>query len=129
GDCPDEVDLVTAALEDVAASLRPVEEPRPAAGRADAAAEQERDLLAFERAAEVVDHLRRVPLVADCTDRAVSLRSGDDRPRVFGGSRHRLLEVDVHPALERRDRRLAARAGGPAPRAPRESGAGGPGVP
>jgi hypothetical protein len=75
---PLEVDAVTCALEHVPASLGAVEEPRPALRRPGADPDQEAELLALERAAQVVEHLDCTPLVADGADGLRALGRVDD---------------------------------------------------
>jgi hypothetical protein len=92
-------------LENVAAALRSVEEPRTRVRRAEAAPDEQRDLLPVDRVPKRVEGFRRVPLVADGANGPCPARRFDDGRRVVERPRDRLLEVDVEPALERRDRR------------------------
>ena len=95
------------ALEQVAAALRAVQEPRTALRRARADSDQEPKLLAVERLAQVVEHLDRAPLIADGTYCSALFRRLHDRRRVVEVARDRLLEIDMDPALQRLDCGLA----------------------
>src|SRR5437660_2157279 len=116
GDGTLEVDAVARALEQVAAALRAVQEPRTALRRARADSDQEPELLAVERLAQVVEHLDRAPLIADGTYCSALFRRLHDRRRIVEAARDRFLEIDVDPALQRLDGGLTvqpARRSGP----------------
>ena len=71
-DRPLQVDVVAAALEDLAAALAAVHEPRPGRGRPVVAPDHHPDLLARERRSDLLEQLRRVPLIADRADRGAA---------------------------------------------------------
>ncbi len=102
-----EIDVVAGPLQQVAAPLRPVEEPGAALGWAGVHADQQPEILPLDRLAKIVEHLDTSPLVAHGTHGTAVAGGGDDCLRVLQPSGDWLLQVDVDALFEGRHRQLA----------------------
>ena len=121
-ECELQVDVVARELEQLSAAEPGLHEPRlmarlgrrdlleaPGLGRAERATDQHGERGGAQELADPIEEVDATPLEADGADGLARLPRGDDGPRVVEAASERLLEVHVHPARERGDRRLAVR--------------------
>ncbi len=92
--------MVTAALEQLTATLRALEKPRPHGNRPVVAPDHHRDRLTGRGLPRSVEQLRGVPLVADGTHGAAGGGRVDDRFRVGNGTGDWLLQLNVQARFQ-----------------------------